>query len=323
MTAFRRCTRFAAGLVALAVIGRSGQAQVLRGTVRDSVTRYAIPGSVVSVLDSSGKTLARVLSNERGEFGVARSALAVGIRVQRLGFRMREIGLPSFSGDTALTVALLALPALLDPVRVVANVACPQLANQDDVFGLLQAAQDGVLTTVVGREANPGTLVRSEYERRIDPVTGRAISQTVQRDSAIRTAASFFTARTGDEFVRLGFTDPKPGGSDYMGMTADLLLDSGFTTGYCFHIAAGDPKRPNQIGLAFATPSHKTGRVDVEGTLWMDTVTRSLRDMEYRYVARSFQAIRATGRTSFLEMANGVVLVDRWSITMQGMRWKL
>lgn len=204
-------------------------------------------------------------------------------------------------------------------MRVVANSLCPHLSNQDDVFGLLQAARNGVLTTVVGREANPGTLVRSEFERRIDPPSGRVLSMTVQRDSAVQTPASFFTARTGEEFVRLGFTDPKPAGPDYMGLTADLLLDEGFTTGYCFRIVAADPSRPNQIGLGFAAPSHKSGRVDVDGALWMDTVTRSLRDMVYRYSVRSPQDIHASGRTSFIEMANGIVLVDEWSIRMQGM----
>lgn len=93
---------FLCAIAVVLVIGRQAAAQTLRGTAHDSVTRFPIAGVVVSLLDSSGKTLARVLTNERGEFGVRRSDLARRVRAQRLGFRMREIELPPTSNDDAV-----------------------------------------------------------------------------------------------------------------------------------------------------------------------------------------------------------------------------
>jgi hypothetical protein len=119
---------------------------------------------------------------------------------------------------------------------------------------------------------------------------------------------SFRAGRTGEEFVRLGFSGP----DTTYGVDADVLLDDGFAAGYCFRIAGTDRARPNQVGLAFATPRRQRGRVDIDGVLWIDTVTLALRDLEFSYVSPEMRGSRATGRTTFLEVSNGVVLIESW-----------
>jgi hypothetical protein len=56
--------------------------------------------------------------------------------------------------------------------------------------------------------------------------------------------------------------------------------------------------------------------VDITGTLWIDTVARVLREIDYRYVGLDGGASRwrPGGRVEFRAMPNGVVVVDQWSI---------
>jgi hypothetical protein len=82
---------------------------------------------------------------------------------------------------------------------------------------------------------------------------------------------------------------------------------------------APERSRPNQVGLGFrAAERRRGGRVDVDGALWIDTVARALEDIEFAYVGLDPEvaALHPGGRIGFREMANGVVLVDRWSLRL-------
>jgi hypothetical protein len=298
--------RALAVLVASLSLGRCLSGQSLHGTARDSVTRRPVSGLVVTLLDSSGATAGRLITNERGEYHVPAIGGVRRLRAQRLGFRMREITLPAFSGDTLVDITVVQLPSLLEPVRVVANAQCPNNARAEEAYGLLQQARSGLLTEVVARETNPGTLTRLEYERHLG-IRGKIETQDVRMTTAVGTR-SFRAGRTGEEFVRLGFAGP----DTTYGVDADVLLDDGFAAGYCFRIAGTDKARPNQVGLAFAAPRRKNGRVDLDGVLWIDTVTLALRDLEFSYVSPQMRSPRPTGRTTFLEIPNGVVLIESW-----------
>src|SRR5690606_13421338 len=60
--------------------------------------------------------------------------------------------------------------------------------------------------------------------------------------------------------------------------------------------------------------------VDIEGTVWVDTVARALRDIEFRYVGlhRELQAFDPGGHIGLAAMTNGMVLIDRWSLRLVG-----
>jgi hypothetical protein len=97
-----------------------------------------------------------------------------------------------------------------------------------------------------------------------------------------------------------------------------VLLDDRFTSAYCFHLAAAEAGRPHQIGLGFRPPNRRNGRIDVDGTIWIDTVARALVDIEYRYLGTDPRGdpFRPGGRIEFRTMPNGVVVIDRWSIRL-------
>jgi hypothetical protein len=287
--------------------------QTVTGVVRDSTSRLAVAGAVIELLDSNGASIGRSLTNGFGSFTIPADARGTSLRIVRLGFRPRTLGIAVPTADT-LQIAMVRLPTMLDEMRVVAGAKCDQRAN-DAAQSLLQQARAGLLATIVGREANPAKLVRISYERtygaRLD-----TMMPTVRLDSIAEARTTFRAGRRGADLVARGFTTDSLGTGVYFGPDAEVLLDEGFEAGYCFYIV---PERRGQVGLGFtpATAS-RIGRVDVDGILWIDTDERALRSLEYRYVGLGREAEEAGvgGSLTYQEMPNGSVIVSRWTLRL-------
>jgi hypothetical protein len=294
-------------------------AQQLRGTVRDSTSGQPISGAVIVLFDSAGAMRGRNITNERGEYRLAVPASVQRVRVLRIGFRARDITLPRAAGDmTQLDIAMAPIPTLLAPVQVQSAASCPRRSDRAAALALLEQARAGLLTTIVAREANPAQLVRLSFDRKMAGVTDRIERQIVRIDSTRRSAGSYQAVRSAAEFVQEGFMHETADGQTYFGPDAEVLLDDRFTAGYCFHIHDPAADRPHEVGLAFVPAGHRYGRVDIDGTLWIDTVARALRDIEFRYLGldRDVEDLHAGGLVSFREMDNGVVLIDRWVLRL-------
>lgn len=310
-------------LLALATLTQVGGAQELRGTVRDSVSKRPIPGAVLLLLDSSGAVLGRNLTDETGRFMIALRTGARRVRVQRIGFRLRELGLPAkrTTGNAVepwFDIAMLPIPTFLERVTVNEQSQCSRRSDRATAFALLQQARAGLLTTVVAREANLAAMVRFTYEKTMAGVSDRIERMTVYVDSVDRTTGSFGAAHKATDFVRRGFVEDGGDTRVFLGPDADVLLDDDFAAAYCFHIADADRSRATQVGLAFVPAERRQGRVDIEGVLWVDTVARALRDVQFRYVGLEspIQRYAPGGSISFREMTNGVVLIDEWSLRL-------
>jgi len=309
----------AARLVAmLTCVARFASAQDLSGTVSDSATRRPIPGAVVMLLDAAGATVGRNITNERGQYRVAAPLTARRMRVLRMGFRPRELAFP-FTAQT-FDVALVSIPTMLEQVRVVAGARCPRRSDRRAALALLEQARAGLLTAVVAREANPARMTILSFDRTMDRTGDQIESQNVRIKADEKVTTSFTAVRDAGEFVRRGFTADSGEVRHYFGPDADVLLDEGFSAGYCFHLRGGDRDRarPNQVGLAFLPANRRRDRVDIDGTLWIDTVARKLQDLEYRFLGlpAATNPVRPGGHSSFWEMANGVVFIDRWHLRL-------
>ena len=316
--------RKSVGLVSILLsiaLGSALGAQQLHGTVRDSASGQPIPAAVLMLLDGSGAILGRNITNERGEYLIALSSEMRRVRVVRIGFRPREVAIPALvEGRAELPIAMRALPAFLEPVRIVAGAQCPRRPDEVRTFALLEQARAGLLAIVVAREANPAALVRLMFERTMEGDGDRVVHQTVKIDSTPRAANSFNAAYTATDFIQRGFMADSANQHIFYAADADVLLDPGFAAGYCFRIVDAGRDRPNQIGLGFSAADRRRGRIDIDGVLWVDTVARALRGVEHRFVGldRQVEALRPGGYVSFREMANGVMMIDRWSLRLVG-----
>jgi hypothetical protein len=311
-------TRAWATLAFLLAAATAARAQELRGTARDAASRQPIPGAVITLLDARGDALGRNITDERGRYRIAMPAEAVRLRFVRIGFRPLTANVPrSGSAVDTLDIAMTSLPTMLDPVSVRAN-ACPTRSDAGAALGLLEQARAGLLNSVVARKANPASVVLIRFQRMMDGTSDRIASQTVTLDSTPRSTASFYAVRSASEFVQAGFVREADNGATFYAPDAEALLDDAFIAGYCFRLVKADKSRPSEVGLGFATPKRAAKRVDIEGILWVDTVTRRLQNLEFRYVGLGGQLedARPGGWLSFREMPNGSVIIDRWSLRL-------
>jgi hypothetical protein len=315
-----RSRRIFGGFVATYFLATPLAAQSLRGEVRDSANGQPVGGAIVMVLDSAGRTLVRNLTTETGQYVVRLPPTAQRLRVVRLGFRPREMALAGLANTAALNVALSPIPTFLQAVSVTAASGCPARSDRQRALALYEQARTGLLATIVAREANPARMVMYNFVRTMDGRSDRVAHQSVSVDSSARSTVSFSAARSGVEFVRDGFVIESEQDRVFLGPDADVLLSDAFAAGYCFSLARASA-RTNQVGLAFEAASRKTGRVDITGALWIDTVARRVNDIEFQYVGlgRRLEVLEPGGRIEFREMPNGAVIMDRWKLRLIGM----
>ncbi|MEQ1690616.1 MAG: carboxypeptidase-like regulatory domain-containing protein, partial [Gemmatimonas sp.] len=315
---------------AVAVIGASAlvaaaqaQAQTgeVRGVVRDSSTGRPVSGAVVLALDALGTTLGRTISGERGQYRLSRPDATMLVRVLRLGYRPTTERLPLVRAEV-LTVDLImvTVPRALDGMDVIAARGCPTRADRADAFALLDQARAGLLATIVARERQPARLHVLRFERFLDLDGVEIERQRVRMDSSRSASTSFNAVHNAVDFVNRGFRTGVPGQYTYFGPDADVLLDERFQRGYCFSLATASEARTAQVGLRFTPANRREGRVDIDGTLWIDTAARALHDIEFRYVGIEAlaEAFNAGGRVGFRTLPNGVPFIDQWSLRLVG-----
>lgn len=292
------------------VASRPSAAQTVHGVVRDTTARQPIAGAVLLVVDSVGNTVTRNITDAVGSYRIATTAQMRRMRVLRIGFRPREVSLPDVSsGDVELSIAMTPIPTLLEAVRVTSGARCSPRDDRLPALSLLDQARAGLLATVVAREAKPAEMIRLRYSRILDSEKKRL---SVYIDSTSDLSASFKAVRSAADFVKLGFLDTLGGYAP----DAETLLDDNFRDGYCFALRDHDSKRPTSVGLAFAAAESQKDRIDIDGTLWVDTAARKLEHIEFDYVGlpRNLQKLHPGGDIRFREAGNGVVLIDRWSL---------
>jgi len=299
------------------------------GTVRDSSSQLPLPNTAVIVLDPAGRPVSRSVTDQQGHFRLATTPTAakgrptpktvypLRLRVLRMGFRPREIALTPASAGTFWDIALVSFPIQLEEVQIVA-LTCPQRPDRKQALGLLRQVRMSLLANVVARSQSSATMQRLLYERRFEGPSGRLASQTVRRRVTSSTTEAFSAARSAAAFSRQGFIEDSAGAHSYVGPDAETLLDDAFAERYCFKVAPPDRTRPLQVGLGFEPVDREDGRIDIIGTVWVDTLSRVLRDMDFHYLGLDPQtsALSPEGRLSFRELSNGVVIIDQWSLRL-------
>jgi hypothetical protein len=302
--------------VLLAELCPSGlAAQSVHGVVRDSATAQPVAGAVVMALDATGAVLGRNITDSSGVYRLNLTAAATAARVVRIGFQPRDANLPPpAERAAAFDFAIAPVQTMLSAVSVKEKSKCARKPGDAAALGLWGQARSGLLATVVAREANPASLVRLSFQRTFEGNGERIERFTVDRDSADRIESSYGAARTAHEFTSSGFATDSADAQILFGPDADVLLDDAFAAAYCFHLADPVPARTNQVGLEFGPAQHPRDRIDIEGTLWVDTAARALTDIEFRYIglAKNTNPFAPGGRVSFLQMPNGIVLINRW-----------
>ena len=304
-------------LLALVVAPRWVTAQrVLRGTVRDSAPATPLPGAVVTIVDSSGATGARTISDASGRFAITVPPRASAIHLIRIGYRPRD--LPIGAASSPLQLVMSRIPPLLDAVRVSDREVCPGSPDRGPAFQYWDQARAGLLAAVVAREANPATATTLTYERR-ERLGDALVRRQVSTSRTGQTKRPFLAPESAPTFARRGYMLEDAGERVFSAPDADVLLDESFAATHCFHLQTADAAHTGQIGLAFTpVPDRPDSLVDVAGTIWLDRTNPSVRSFDFRYTNLEPAAARVPsgGHIEFRSVENGVSFVERWALRL-------
>lgn len=313
----RRQVRFLLACAVTLALPAISSAQSVFGIVRDSSSRAPIPGAVVEVRDANGAVLGRTISNERGQYRTLLPDAGRRLHVLRMGFRPLTINVTSGERD----IIMVSIPTLLQSVNVYDQAQCPSRSDRSQALALWEQAQSALLATIVAREENPGFMKRLSYRRVVGERRPLILSQVVHMDSA-QADRPFVAARTATAFIKDGFFTTDGDTRVFDAPDADVLLDDAFPYGYCFRLARPDKARPTHVGLAFEPLRRKKDRVDIDGTLWIDSVTRTLSDLTFTFVGlpAEEEKLGPGGKLTFRTMPNGLPVIDTWVLQLASSR---
>lgn len=206
---------------------------------------------------------------------------------------------------------------MLSAVEVRDNSSCSPRKDRAAARALLEQTRFGLMATIVAREANPATLKLLRFQRFLDGKGPGINSQDVTIDSLPSLTRPFESSRSAADLVRLGFAVDGEAGRSFLAPDADVLVEEAFADGYCFSLTTSR-EHGSEVGLSFSPASKQKGYVGIDGTVWIDTAARAIRQVEYRYTGLSddYNPFNPGGRVEFREMPTGSTLIDRRSIRL-------
>jgi hypothetical protein len=294
-------------------------AQTLRGVVVDQLDR-PLTGVVLQLTDSTSRVVARVLSNDRGEFRVtARVDGTYRLKSTRIGYRPTTTEPFVLTRDAEVTrrVPLISNPVVLEPVRSVVNSTCRSLgldssATTFTAWQQVQAALAGADATAESKQLKTTTL---SYDRT------KTLDGFVVRQHGIVTTAEAsqpWHSVPADSLRKVGYVvmDADKVSRIFNGPDVRVLGSEEFLEDHCFHVAASvDTAR---IGIAFEPTASRRDMPEIVGTVWLDRGTSELRDVEWQYVnvAKDIDETATGGTLRFAHLRNGLWVISRWSIRM-------
>ena len=231
---------------------------------------------------------ARNLTNERGEYHVVRARRGAHARASCASASAARDSAPAALPEriARLDVAMFALPSLIQPVRVRGELALqvaqgPRGRARPVGAGTGRPARDDRRARGESGEGASGSDSTSIMDGNSDRIEAMRVRERLGRHARRRR-----TSRRTPPPISSG-SDFRPTASRARPIsvpTPTCCSATAFAGAYCFELAAPVRSRPNQVGLRFVPADHRKGRVDIDGTLWIDTVARELRDVEFRYL---------------------------------------
>ncbi len=316
-----RRTSLLAGLL-LGLLAAPGSGQIVRGHLLDRSAGAPVGGAVVTLVDSAGTDVARVLSRASGWY--AMTAPGPGryrLRAARIGYEdavttpFELVAGQALERDLAVTVRAIRLEGLTVKARSRCELRREQGVETQALWSAVRTALTATELTKLERRLHYDVR---QYSEDLDPRTLEPLASTT---STVRSglAEHPFVSAPVDDLMKRGFVRRGATQTSYFAPDAQVLLSDTFLQGHCFQIvlpARSDSGDVGRVGLAFRPLGHRDVP-DVRGTLWVDATTQELRTLEYHYTVLDVpDANELGGRVEFTRLATGLWIVSRWYVRM-------
>lgn len=285
-----------------------------------------VAGAIVTLLDTAGTVVARVLSTPLGSYTLAAPGNGdFTVRVLRVGFpawNSRRFTLAR-GVPTELSAELPEDAIVLSEIAVEGRGACQVGAEEgsatatllEEVAKALGSAELALkdrefafqMVRSIRRTKDSGELLAADSALQL------LYTWPIRSLAATKLTTGGFVQRASEAGLELSISD----GGDYyywFGPDATTLLASSFLETHCFRLA-DDRRDSTRVGLTFA-PVRGRRTPDITGTLWLDRRTLGTRSITYEYVnvPQQFPRRGARGEITFLRLPNELWLVSSWTI---------
>jgi hypothetical protein len=312
-----RSTSVVAVLASLAALDTAG-AQVVRGRVTERQSSTPVPGVLLTLLDSAGRSAAEALSNALGDYSV-RAPVPGRYRLdtKRIGVkRLQSEPFVIAAGETrTLDVQLDAVLYQLPEVVVSSTAACSvEPSRRGQVAALWEEARTALIATRIAQRDGSIRMHLTNYSRDVDLETKRVSNE--QRHSRTTVIERPFHALPAESLSAHGYWREMSDGSRvFFAPDANVLLSDTFVRDHCFRVTARRQRGVMQVGLQFE-PTRERRRPDIRGVLWLDARTFELRLVEFEHTGLPERAAAAGGEVVFDRLPSGAWFVSRWVMRM-------
>jgi hypothetical protein len=273
--------------------------QTLRGRVVRADSATAVPGVLVTALDSSGAPVATAMSAPSGDYflrlpGAGRYQL----RALHIGFRPTVVPAVdvSSSGSRTRDVVLTELPVTIAGMDVREKDECGMSREETEVFVPLWEQARGALAAATLAEQSGALDVRvvtvpghvDAFKHFNDPLDGPLIRAPHPEQDTARTSERasdrVFASTPAESLLAAGYVRRRAqGGFAFDAPSADLLLSDGFAAQHCFGLTGAPRGHAGWLGITFAPRNTRDSVVDIRGVLWLDRASAELRRLEFDY----------------------------------------
>ena len=294
-------------------------AQLVKGFVRISgETPTAANDASVVLVDTVGFIVSGMRTRVDGSFTLrAPAAGKYRVRARQVGFSADSTGTLVLDRDRTVDVDLKLSPfaVTLGQVDITSARRCTLApgagATVLQLWEDVQSALTGALITGLEPHASDALLTR--FSRQIDPSSGHVVREVSWQ--SLSTSSEPYSAIPADSLAAHGFVVRDGQDAIYYAPDARTLTSDAFARNHCFRPAV-DAKHAGLLGLAFE-PVGGSAQSQVSGVLWLDSVSKQLRYLEFRYREPNAGALAdastdATGRIDYERLPSGTWIVRRW-----------
>jgi hypothetical protein len=298
----------------------TGDAQLVRGTISSAVSGARIPGVVVLLVDSILTTRARALTSDSGTFIIGAGAAGrFHLRIMRIGFSPSESPAFELRRDTTVDLVLADIPVILPALTTRERHDCRLHPDTSDIglltFALWEQARTALLAAAITLEQQDYKFFKLIHYRVYD------VKEHALRDIALQEidsrGSSPWVSLPAERLREKGYTTADDSGMTFYAPDLDVLLSPYFTEEHCFRLTALPPATPGTVGIDFE-PAARPSHTEIRGTLWLDTASKELRNVNFAFVNLPVSAPDTLlgGHIDFIRLATGAWIIPGWVIRM-------
>lgn len=297
-----------------------GAAQLVRGRVVSEVNEAPVEGMFMTLADHvTGERVGAALTDASGLFMIRTEAPGTfRLRGERMGLRSVADGPFVLSSGSSPFVELATAPEaiVLEGLEIEGEERCkvdPEVGSATArVWEEVRKALD-----VVAWSSESGLYEYSfnRFERELD-ASGRRVQSESER-SFTGWSKNPYVSVDPEQLAVTGFATGRSGSRIFFAPDANVLMSGEFLAGHCFRLTREETDAGATVGLAFE-PVRRTGRVDIEGVLWLDSDTGLLARVEFRYLNfdPDIRSSLVGGTVEFQRLESGAWIVPSWNIRL-------